>query len=48
MKTFKFLICVSVMTVLLTACGGKVPKNMSAPENAPTCKIEAVDRAVNS
>lgn len=44
MKTFKLLIILSFLAVLLTACGGKIVNKMSPPDDAPTCRIEAVDR----
>jgi len=48
MKYFKLLICVFCLAILMTACGGKVRKKMSAPDEneIPTVKIETVDHVI--
>ena len=46
MKYLKLLICAFCLVVLMTACGGKVLKNMEAPGSVPSVKIETVDRVV--
>jgi hypothetical protein len=46
MKYFELLICAFYLVVLMTACGGKIRKNMEAPGSVPVGKIETVDRVV--
>ena len=48
MKYFKLLICVFCLAILITACGGKVRKNMGDPGEVPSVKIETVDQVMQT